>query len=40
MKVMQGVLGHADVETTLNIYAEAQKDFKVAELENLNTFYA
>ena len=40
MKVMQDVLGHADAETTMNIYAEAQKDFKISELEALNEFYS
>ncbi len=28
IKVIQDTLGHSDVSTTLNIYAEATKDFK------------
>ena len=30
-KAMQSILGHADAETTLNIYAEVTKDLKKAE---------
>ncbi len=31
-KVMQETLGHSDIRTTLDIYAEAQKEFKKKEL--------
>lgn len=31
-KVMQESLGHSDIRTTLDIYAEAQKEFKKKEL--------
>jgi len=31
IKVIQDVLGHADVSTTLNIYADATKDLKKSE---------
>lgn len=34
IKAMQDILGHADAETTMNIYAEATKDLKRAELNN------
>ena len=32
-KALQSFLGHADIETTLNTYAESQDDFKRAEME-------
>lgn len=35
VKALQDVLGHKDVETTLNIYAEATADFKKAEMLKL-----
>ena len=31
IKVIQDTLGHADVSTTLNIYADATKDLKKRE---------
>lgn len=37
IKVIQDVLGHADVSTTLNIYTDATKDLKMREFENLDT---
>ncbi len=36
IKVIQDVLGHADVSTTLNIYADATKDLKMKEFANLD----
>ena len=33
MKVIQDVLGHADIQTTMNIYAEATKDLKAREFD-------
>ena len=36
VKVIQETLGHADVSTTLNIYADATKDLKKREFANLN----
>ena len=33
MKVRQDVLGHADIQTTMNIYAEATKDLKAREFD-------
>lgn len=35
VKAAQGLLGHADARTTLNIYAAAQEDFKRSEIEKL-----
>lgn len=35
IKVIQDVLGHADVSTTLNIYADATKELKKSEFESL-----
>ena len=39
VKVIQDVLGHTDVTTTLNIYADATKDLKKREFENLDSFF-
>lgn len=36
VKVIQETLGHADVSTTLNIYADATKDLKKREFSNLD----
>ena len=36
IKVIQDVLGHADVSTTLNIYTDATKDLKMKEFANLD----
>ena len=35
VKVIQGVMGHADVTTTMNIYAEVNTDVTRESLENL-----
>lgn len=34
-KAIQNIMGHADIETTLGIYAEAQVDFTKKEMANL-----
>ena len=39
IKAMQSILGHADAETTLDIYAEATKDLKKAELISFEMFF-
>ncbi len=39
IKAMQDILGHADVETTLDIYAEATKDLKKAEMINFEDYF-
>lgn len=39
LKAMQDILGHADAETTLQIYADATKDLKVAELINFEDYF-
>lgn len=39
LKAMQDILGHADAETTMDIYAEATKDFKRAELINFEDYF-
>ncbi|MBE6010901.1 MAG: site-specific integrase, partial [Lachnospiraceae bacterium] len=36
VKVIQDVLGHADVSTTLNIYTDATRDLKKQEFELLD----
>lgn len=41
IKVMQDVLGHKDIQTTMNIYTDATNEFKTRELkifeQNLKT---
>ncbi|MCH5201091.1 MAG: site-specific integrase, partial [Oscillospiraceae bacterium] len=39
VKAMQDILGHADAETTMNIYAEATHDLKRAELISFEEFF-
>ncbi len=38
MKVIQDVLGHADFQTTMNIYTDATKDLKQQEFRSLEEF--
>ncbi len=40
IKAMQEILGHADAETTMDIYAEATKELKNSELINFEEFFA
>ncbi|MBK5244773.1 MAG: site-specific integrase [Eubacteriaceae bacterium] len=39
VKAMQDILGHSDAGTTMNIYAEATKDLKCAEMINLAEYF-
>lgn len=39
IKAMQDILGHADAETTLQIYADATKDMKKAEMINFEDYF-
>ena len=39
IKAMQDILGHADAETTMDIYAEATHDLKCAELINFEDYF-
>lgn len=39
IKAMQDILGHADAETTMDIYAEATKDLKRSELINFENYF-
>lgn len=39
VKVMQEVLGHADAQTTMNIYAEAKQDFTKEELNKFEKYF-
>lgn len=39
VKVIQDTLGHADISTTLNIYADVTKELKKAEFAGLNGFF-
>ena len=40
IKVMQDILGHANVETTLQIYADATDEFKESELAEFEKVYS
>lgn len=39
IKAMQDILGHADAETTLQIYASATKELKATEMINFQEFF-
>ena len=39
IKAMQDILGHADAETTLQIYADATKELKKSELINFEDYF-
>ena len=39
IKAMQDILGHEDAETTMDIYAEATKDLKKAELIDFEAYF-
>lgn len=39
VKVIQDTLGHADISTTLNIYADVTKDLKKSEFEGLDDWF-
>lgn len=38
MKVVQDVLGHADIGTTMNIYADATEDLKSREFKLFSNY--
>lgn len=40
VKVIQDALGHADISTTLNIYADVTKELKKQEFAGLDTYFA
>lgn len=39
VKVIQSVLGHADISTTMNIYADVTKEMREKELDVLKTYF-
>ena len=39
VKVIQDALGHADISTTLNIYADVTKELKKDEFAELDLFF-
>lgn len=39
VKVIQDTLGHQDISTTMNVYADATKDFKMEAFTNLDKFF-
>ena len=39
IKVIQDTLGHADISTTLNIYADVTKELKREEFAGLDSFF-
>ena len=38
VKVIQNVLGHSDIQTTLNIYADVTRDMKNQQFNQLEDF--
>ena len=40
VKAMQDILGHADAETRMNIYADATIDLKRDEMSNFADFFS
>ena len=40
MKVIQDVLGHADISTTMNIYTDATRELKERELSSYGEYLA
>lgn len=38
IKVIQETLGHKDISTTMNIYADATKELKVKEFKELDMY--
>lgn len=38
IKVIQNVMGHSDIKTTMNIYTEAKRDFKHNQINNLSEY--
>lgn len=38
MKVIQDILGHADIGTTMNIYADATEEHKKKEFESFSSY--
>ena len=39
VKVIQDALGHQDIQTTMNIYADVTKELKKSEFEGLDSFF-
>ena len=39
VKVIQDTLGHSDISTTLNIYADVTKELKMAEFAGLDAYF-
>ena len=39
IKVIQDALGHSDISTTLNIYADVTKEMKVEEFKGLDSYF-
>ena len=39
IKVIQDALGHKDIQTTMNIYADVTRELKKSEFEGLDGFF-
>lgn len=39
VKVIQDTLGHKDIQTTLNIYADVTKELRKSEFERLDEYF-
>ena len=40
IKLMQDILGHQDVSTTMNIYADVTKELREKEMGNLEEYFS
>ena len=39
VKVIQDILGHTDISTTLNIYADVTKELRKSEFDGLEAYF-
>ncbi len=39
VKVIQDALGHKDIQTTMNIYADVKKELRKSEFEGLDSYF-
>ncbi len=39
VKVIQDALGHKDIQTTMNIYADVTKELRKSEFEGLDSYF-
>ena len=39
IKAIQEILGHKDIQTTMDIYADATKDFKIEQMITFDKYF-